>query len=74
MHELAESGVEMICRPWVATEDYWSTYWGLTRRVKQRFDAEGIKIPLPQSEVTVRAPTGPAGPADAAGRGEASTS
>jgi small conductance mechanosensitive channel len=49
--ELADSSVNLFCRPWVKTEDYWDVYWGLMRQVKERFDAEGISIPYPQRDV-----------------------
>lgn len=51
--ELADSSVNLICRPWVKTPDYWAVYWELTRAVKERFDAEGISIPFPQRDVHV---------------------
>jgi small conductance mechanosensitive channel len=51
VHELADSSVNFVCRPWVKTADYWTVYWDLTRAVKQRFDAEGISIPYPQQDV-----------------------
>jgi small conductance mechanosensitive channel len=51
VHELADSSVNFIVRPWVKTSDYWDTYWDLTKLVKQRFDAEGISIPFPQRDV-----------------------
>jgi small conductance mechanosensitive channel len=51
VHELGESSVNLIVRPWVKTDDYWETYWTLTRAVKMRFDEEGISIPFPQRDV-----------------------
>ncbi len=51
MHELADSSVNFICRPWVKTLDYWTVYWDVTKTVKERFDAEGISIPYPQQDV-----------------------
>lgn len=51
VHELADSSVNFICRPWVKTADYWTVYWEVTRSVKERFDAEGISIPYPQNDV-----------------------
>ncbi|MEN8206172.1 MAG: mechanosensitive ion channel domain-containing protein [Pseudomonadota bacterium] len=51
VHELADSSVNFVCRPWVRTEDYWNVYWDITRAVKQRFDKEGISIPYPQQDV-----------------------
>ena len=51
VHELADSSVNLICRPWVETKDYWNVRWELTRQAKERFDAEGISIPYPQRDV-----------------------
>ena len=51
LHELADSSVNFVVRPWVKTDDYWDTYWDLIRTVKLRFDAEGITIPFPQREI-----------------------
>jgi len=51
VHELADSSVNFIVRPWVETEKYWDVYWDITRSVKERFDAEGVSIPFPQQDV-----------------------
>lgn len=51
LHELADSSVNFVCRPWCRTEDYWTVYWDVTATVKQRFAAEGISIPFPQRDV-----------------------
>jgi len=51
VHELADSSVNFVCRPWVKTEHYWDVYWDVTRTVKQRFDKKGITIPFPQQDV-----------------------
>ena len=51
VNALGESSVDLICRPWVRTDDYWDTYWNLTEIVKKRFDEEGITIPFPQRDV-----------------------
>jgi len=53
VHELADSSVNLICRPWVKTEDYWDVYWDITKAVKVRFDTEGISIPFPQTDMHV---------------------
>lgn len=55
LHELADSSVNFVCRPWTNTEDYWTVYWDLTRSVKESFDMEGISIPYPQQDVHVHA-------------------
>ena len=51
LHTLGESSVDFVVRPWVRTADYWEVYWDITRKVKERFDAEGISIPFPQRDV-----------------------
>ncbi|AQQ08723.1 Small-conductance mechanosensitive channel [Sedimentisphaera cyanobacteriorum] len=51
VHELADSSVNLICRPWVKTGDYWAVYWNLMRCVKEEFDKAGISIPFPQTDV-----------------------
>jgi len=53
LHELGESSVNFIVRPWVNKDDYWETYWDITRAVKLRFDDEGISIPFPQRDVHI---------------------
>ena len=53
LHELADSSVNFIVRPWVATGDYWDVYWDITRTIKLRFDSEGISIPFPQRDVHI---------------------
>ena len=53
VHELADSSVNFICRPWVKTADYWTVLWEVTRTVKERFDEEGISIPYPQSDIHI---------------------
>jgi small conductance mechanosensitive channel len=53
LHELGDSSVNFIVRPWVNRDDYWETYWAITRAVKLRFDEEGISIPFPQRDVHV---------------------
>jgi small conductance mechanosensitive channel len=53
LNQLADSSVNFIVRAWTLQADYWDVYWDLTRAVKLRFDAEGIKIPVPQRELYV---------------------
>jgi len=49
--ELADSSVNLIIHPWVKTEDYWTTKWEITHKIKELFDKEGISIPFPQTDV-----------------------
>ena len=50
LHELGDSSVNFVVRPWVESDDYWDVYWDLLRTVKIRFDEEGISIPFPQRD------------------------
>ncbi len=53
LHELADSSVNFVVRPWTKTADYWTVYWDITKTVKERFDAAGLSIPYPQQDVHV---------------------
>ncbi len=61
LHELADSSVNFVCRPWSKTGDYWTVYWDITRAVKEEFDRNGISIPFPQRDVHVYQESGSAG-------------
>ncbi|MEL6430428.1 MAG: mechanosensitive ion channel family protein [Planctomycetota bacterium] len=50
---LGDSSVDLSMRAWVPTGDYFATVCELRRRIKLRFDAEGISIPYPQRDVHV---------------------
>lgn len=56
VHELADSAVIFICRPWAKTGDLWTMRWDVTREVKTRFEKAGITIPYPQRVVHVQRP------------------
>ena len=49
--ELADSSVNFAVRPWVRTGDYWTLFFDLKEKIKERFDAESISIPFPQQDV-----------------------
>jgi len=51
VHELSDSSVNFVVRPWVNGGDYWNVYWDLMQQVKERFDIDGISIPYPQRDV-----------------------
>ena len=53
VHELADSSVNFVVRPWVASGDYWNVYWDLTETIKKRFDQDGISFPFPQQDVHI---------------------
>ncbi|QSP93918.1 mechanosensitive ion channel family protein [Marinobacter salinisoli] len=54
VHQLADSSVNFVCRPWVKSADYWDVYWDLTHQMKEAFDDAGISIPYPHRDVRIR--------------------
>ena len=48
---LNNSSVDFVVRPWCAPADYWGVNFDFMKKVKQRFDAEGVTIPFPQRDV-----------------------
>jgi len=44
---LNDSSVDIVMRLWVANADYWPVKFDITKKVKERFDEEGITIPFP---------------------------
>ncbi len=53
LHELADSSVNIVCRPWAKTSDWWTVKTDVTRQVKRRLDEAGISIPYPQTDIHV---------------------
>lgn len=51
VHELGDSSVNLVVRPWVMTSDYWATRWELTKTLKESIEAAGCSIPFPQRDV-----------------------
>ncbi len=43
-----ESSITIAVRPWVATANYWPSYFALTRALRQTLDRNGVRHPLPQ--------------------------
>jgi len=53
VHELADSSVNFVVRPWVKTSDYWPVYFELMENIKIRLDEENIGIPYPQMDLHI---------------------
>jgi small conductance mechanosensitive channel len=51
--ELADSSVNFVLRPWVASADYWTVRADLLEKIKYAFDERGVGIPYPQMDVHV---------------------
>jgi small conductance mechanosensitive channel len=56
VHELADSSVNLVVRPWCRRTDYWAMRWDLTRTLKEELEAAGCSIPYPQRDVHVHQP------------------
>lgn len=52
--EHGDNAIKFAIRAWCKTEDYWTIYLDLLEAVKIRFDEEGITIPYPKMDLTVR--------------------
>ena len=48
------SSVDICCRAWVKSADYWDVYFDLLEQIKRAFDANGIEIPYQQMDVHVK--------------------
>ena len=51
VNELGDSGITILVRPWVQTEDYWAVRWSVLERIHDRLNEEGIEIPFPQMTI-----------------------
>jgi small conductance mechanosensitive channel len=51
VHELGDSSVDFVVRPWCRASEYWPLRWHLTRRLKEELEAAGCSIPYPQRDV-----------------------
>ena len=51
--ELADSSVNLVVRPWVKSEDYWTVRFELMEAIKNGLDEAGIEIPFPQMDIHV---------------------
>lgn len=49
-----DSAVEYTLRAWVVNEDYWPVYFDLLGQIKPAFDRNGLSMPYPQREITIR--------------------
>ena len=52
--KLNDSSVDITCRAWVNTPDYWTVYFAMNERVYKTFAQEGLNIPFPQMDVHMK--------------------
>ena len=53
MGNLGSSSLDINCRVWVKSENYWTVYFDLLNDVKAAFDANNITIPYNQLDVNI---------------------
>lgn len=51
--EYADSSIVYVLQVWCKSEDYWATFFGVNKRVKEVFDAKGIEMTYPHLNVHV---------------------
>ncbi len=51
--ELADSSVNIVCRPWTKPSDYWSVYFDTMEKAKEELERAGLSIPFPQRDVHI---------------------
>ncbi len=51
VRDLSESSIDILVRPWTEPGDWWRTQLDMKKRIKERFDEEGIIIPFPQRDI-----------------------
>jgi small conductance mechanosensitive channel len=51
--ELADSSVNLVCRPWVKPADYWDVYFDTLEKGKVELEKSGLTIPFPQRDVHI---------------------
>lgn len=49
--ELADSSVDLVCRPWVKPADYWQVRFDIIENGKLKLEEAGMVIPFPQQDV-----------------------
>ncbi len=49
--ELADSSVNFTVRTWVRSEDYWSVFFDMNKKIYKAFGQKGINIPFPQMDL-----------------------
>lgn len=53
VHELGDSSINFVVRPWVPSSEYWEVKWSLTEKIKLGFDERGFTFPFPSRDVHV---------------------
>lgn len=49
--EMGDSSINLVVRPWVKTDDYWTVFFDMNKAIKEALDSHDIEIPFPQLDV-----------------------
>ena len=50
------SSIDLFCRVWCSTQDYWTVFFAMQENVKLNFDKAGVHIPFTQMDVHIVEP------------------
>jgi len=53
LQALEDNSVKITIRAWAANQDYWNIYWDMTKSIKTKIEAAGLRIPFPQRDVHI---------------------
>ena len=53
VQEYGESTIVYVLRVWSTADDYWTTYFGVNKKIKEVFDAQGIQMSYPPLNVHI---------------------
>ena len=53
LQSIETNSVKITIRAWVPVQDYWNINWELSKRIKAKIEAAGLRIPLPQQDVRI---------------------
>jgi small conductance mechanosensitive channel len=51
--QYANSSIDLVCRAWVKSSDYWTVNFYLLNEIKKAFDENGIQVPYDTLDVNV---------------------
>jgi small conductance mechanosensitive channel len=54
INKLGSSSVDLTCRVWTSTENYWDVYFFITETIYKELPARGFPFPFPQMDVHLK--------------------
>jgi small conductance mechanosensitive channel len=55
VQSVGDGAVKIVLRAWAAGNQYWDLYWDQMKNVKEKIEAAGLTIPLPQHHIHIAA-------------------